>query len=309
MRIGLTISDAGGPGASLDAQVREIVQCEQDGFDSAWLNHVFGADALTVIALAGARTSRIEMGTAVVPVFTQHPFALAQQAATTQSAAGGRLTLGIGLSHSPVVENMWGLSYAHPARYMREYLSVLAPLLREGRVAYAGEVFKVAAGLQVPGTSPVPVLIAALAPMMLRIAAEMADGTVTWMAGIKTIETHVTPRINAAAQAAGRPRPRVCVGLPVAVTDDAAAAREKAAKMFQIYGQLPNYRRMLDIEGAASPGGVALVGGEAEVERQVRALASAGATDFAAVIFPSGGDARASVARTHALLKSLIGRV
>lgn len=309
MRIGLTTSDAAGPAATLDAQVREIAACEQDGFESAWLNHVFGADALTLIALAGARTSRIELGTAVVPVYTQHPFALAQQAATTQAATDGRLTLGIGLSHKPVVENMWGLSYEHPARQMREYLAVLGPLLREGRVAHAGEVYRVAAGLQIPGTSPVPVLVAALAPAMLRIAAELADGTVTWMAGVKTIETHVIPRINAAAEAAGRARPRVCVGLPVAVTDDVAAARAKAAKTYQIYGQLPNYRRMLDIEGAGSPGDVALVGDETAVERQVRALASAGATDFAAVIFPSGGDARASVARTRALLKSLIGRV
>ncbi|MDE3094976.1 MAG: TIGR03564 family F420-dependent LLM class oxidoreductase [Chloroflexota bacterium] len=309
MRIGLTTSDAAGPAATLDAQVHEIVACEQDGFESAWLNHVFGADALTLISLAGARTSRIELGTAVVPVYTQHPFALAQQAATTQAATGGRLTLGIGLSHKPVVENMWGLSYEHPARQMREYLSVLAPLLREGRVARAGELYRVAAGLQIPGTSPVPVLVAALAPAMLRIAAELADGTVTWMAGVKTVETHVVPRINAAAEAAGRARPRVCVGLPVAVTDDAAAARAKAAKTYQIYGQLPNYRRMLDIEGAGSPGDVALVGDEAAVERQVRALASAGATDFSAVIFPAGEDARASVARTRALLRGLVGRV
>jgi F420-dependent oxidoreductase-like protein len=235
---------------------------------------------------------------------------MAQQAATTNAAIGGRLTLGIGLSHQPVVENMWGLSYAHPGPYMREYMSVVAPLVREGKVAFSGDVFKVAAGLQVPGAKPFPVLVAALAPMMLKTAGEIADGTVTWTTGIKTIESHIAPRINAAAQAAGRPKPRIAVGLPVAVTDDdAASVRERISKGLQIYGQLPNYRRMLDIEGAAAPGDIALVGNEAAVEQQVRALAAAGATDFNAAIFPVGDNAGASIARTRALLKGLVGHV
>ncbi|HEY7801453.1 MAG TPA: LLM class flavin-dependent oxidoreductase, partial [Dehalococcoidia bacterium] len=153
------------------------------------------------------------------------------------------------------------------------------------------------------------VLIAALAPMMLKTAGDLADGTVTWTTGIKTIKTHVAPRINAAAAAAERPKPRIAVGLPVAVTDDAAAARERISKGLQIYGQLPNYRRMLDIEGAPAPGDIALVGTESEVEQQLRALAEAGATDFNAAIFPVGDDAGTSIARTRALLKGLVGHI
>jgi F420-dependent oxidoreductase-like protein len=305
MRIGLLC----GEGATLDDMVQQVVDCENDGFDSAWFSHIFGVDALTIITLAGQRTTRIEMGTAVIPIYLHHPFAMAQQAATTNAAVGGRLTLGIGLSHQPVVENMWGLSYAHPGPYMREYLSVVAPLVREGKVAFTGDVFKVAAGLQVPGAKPFPVLIAALAPMMLKTAGDLADGTVTWTTGIKTIKTHVAPRINAAAAAAGRPKPRIAVGLPVAVTDDAPAARERISKGLQIYGQLPNYRRMLDIEGAPAPGDIALVGTESEVEQQLRALAEAGATDFNAAIFPVGDDAGTSIARTRALLKGLVGHI
>ena len=305
MRIGIGYSGV----ASLEAQVREVVGAEEDGFDSVWFAHIFGADALTIIALAGAKTTRIELGTSVIPIHSRHPFALAQQALTVQAATGGRLTLGIGLSHQPVVEGMWGLSYEKPARLMREYLSVLRPLLRGETVAFSGEVFRVAGALQVPGATPPPVLIAALAPMMLRIAGELADGTVTWMAGAKTIESHIAPRINAAAEAADRPRPRVAVGLPVAVTDDPAQVRERAAQEFQIYGQLPNYRRMLDIEGADGPGDVTIVGDEAEVERQVRALASAGATDFSASIFPVGDDAAAGMARTRDLLKGLVRKI
>lgn len=305
MRIGISINDA----PTLDGMVQQAVDAESDGFDSAWMAHIFGADALTVLALAGSRTNRIELGTAVVPVYTQHPWELAQQAATTQSAVHGRLALGIGLSHQPVVENMWGLSYERPARYMREYMSVLAPLVREGKVAHKSELFKVAGSLSVPGTSPVPILVAALAPAMLRVAGELADGTVTWMTGTKTIETHVAPRITEAANKAGRPAPRIVVGLPIAVTDHVDSARERISKGLQIYGQLTNYRRMLDIEGAPLPGDVAFLGNEAAVEQQVRALASAGATDFHAAIFPVDDDAAASMKRTRALLKNLVGRV
>ena len=312
MRIGINyggVDSVEGQIDQVEQQVQRVVDAEQDGFDSIWIAWIFGADALTIIALAGAKTKRIEMGTSVVPINTRHPFVLAQQALTVQAATGGRLTLGIGLSHQPVVEGMWGLSYERPARHMREYLSVLRPLVNEDHVAFSGDVFRVTASLQVPGASPVPIAIAALAPMMLRVAGELADGTVTWMAGPKTIESHVVPRINAAAEAAGRPSPRVSVSLPVAVTDDPAGARQRAAQEFQSHGLLANYRRMLDVEGAKAPEDVALIGNEAEVERQIRTLADAGATDLVAAIFSGDADEEASLARTRALLKTLIGKV
>ena len=306
MRIGLMLPDSG---ASLDAVVQSVVDVEADGFDAAWFGQIFGADVMTIIALAGQKTTRIELGTAVVPTYPRHPFVMAQQALTTQAATDGRFTLGVGLSHAPVIEGMWGLSYDKPARHMREYLSVLRPLISDGRVGFSGEVFKTAGGLQVPGASPMPVLIAALAPMMLKIAGELADGTVTWMTGAKTIESHVQPKLSAAAAEAGRPAPRIAVGLPVAVTDDVEAAKERAAKAFVVYGQLPNYRRMLDKEGAAGPADVAIVGDEASVERQIRNIASSGATDFVAASFPVGADAQASLARTRSLMKSLVGSI
>lgn len=312
MRIGLNfggVASLEGQIKNLDEHVERIVQAERDGFDSVWYAQIFGADALTVIALAGERTERIELATGVMPTYPRHPFVMAQQALTVQAATGGRLTLGIGLSHQPVVEGMWGLSYKKPARHMREYLSVLQPLLRGEPVAFRGEVFRVAGGLQVPGATPPSVLVAALAPIMLRIAGELADGTVTWMTGRKTIETHIVPRISKAAEAAGRPMPRVCVALPVAVTDDPAAARERATQEFQLYGQLPNYRRMLDIEGAAGPSDVAIVGSEAEVERELRALAGVGVTDFSPALYPAGADGAATIDRTRELLKGLVGKI
>ncbi len=305
MRIGIFF---GGP-SDFDGQVNGIVAYEKAGFDSVWLGTVTGTDAMTVIAVAAQKTERIELGTSIVQTYTRHPVAMAMQALTTQAAARGRFTLGLGPSHAPMIENMLGLSYARPAAHVREYLSVLIPLLREGRVSFNGEFFRVNAGVSVPGVQPPPVLISALAPVMLRIAGELADGTITWMVGPRTLESHIVPRITRAAEAAGRPRPRIVVGLPVAVVDDVAAAREKAARSFQVYGALPNYRRVLDMEGASGPADVAIVGDEASVERQLRGLASAGATDYIAGMFPVGDDPKASLARTQALLASLVGKV
>ena len=176
----------------------------------------------------------------------------------------------------------------------------------DGHVSFSGDVYKVNAGVQVPDAKPVPIIISALAPMMLRIAGELADGTVTWMAGRKAIETHVAPRINKAAQEAGRPPPRVCVALPVAVTNDLEKTRERAAQVFNMYGQLVNYRRVLDIEGADGPANVGIFGTASEVEQQFRDFADAGATDLLAAIFPGSDDAEQSMQETRDLLQSMI---
>src|SRR2546425_2622839 len=184
-----------GGSASVEGQIQAIIDAENDGFDGIWFGQIFGSDVLTIIALAGQKTSRIELGTSVVPTYPRHPHALAQQALTVQAATNGRFNLGIGLSHAPVVEGMWGLKYDRPAVHMREYLSVLLPLIREGRASFNGDFFKVSQALQRPaGLEPLPVLIAALAPGMLRMAGEMTDGTITWMAGRKALETDIVPR-------------------------------------------------------------------------------------------------------------------
>jgi 5,10-methylenetetrahydromethanopterin reductase len=189
----------------------ELVQlaerAEQSGLAGLWLVQLAtsGQDVLTTLALAGQRTSRLELGTAVIPIYGRHPLMLAQQAATTQAVTGGRLTLGLGLSHQPVVEGVLGLSYAQPARHMREYLTVMRRLLNGERVDHTGPAFSVHATLTVPGAAAGPLLIAALAPRMLEIAGELAEGTITWMAGRQTIARHIVPRINHAAEAAGRP--------------------------------------------------------------------------------------------------------
>jgi 5,10-methylenetetrahydromethanopterin reductase len=156
-------------------------------------------------------------------------------------------------------------------------------------------------GLSVPRSGDVPVLLAALGPQMLKLAGQRTAGTILWMTGPATVRDYIVPTINAAAQQAARPAPRVVCILPVCVTDDPDGARARAAKVFEIYGQLPSYRAMLDREGAQGPADVAIVGSEDEVTAQIAALADAGVTDFVAGEFGAGDDRR----RTRTLLKTL----
>jgi 5,10-methylenetetrahydromethanopterin reductase len=300
MRIGTSLADPPGPDA-LSLLREQLQRAADDGFTSAWLSNIFGLDALTALAVAGSQVPRIELGTAVVPTYPRHPAVLAQQALTVATALGGRLTLGIGLSHKIVIDDMYGYSFERPARHMREYLSVLLPLLDGQPAAFDGETLRARIGLSTPRPGRVPVLLAALAPQMLRLAGQQVDGTVLWMTGPATVRDYVVPAINAAAEAAGRPSPRVVCILPVCVTDDPDAARARAAEAFEIYGQLPSYRAMLDREGAAGPADVAIAGDEAAVTAQVSALEEAGVTDFVAAEF----DDRQGH-RTRELLKSLI---
>src|ERR1035438_6372991 len=180
--------------------VGDVVAAEAEGFRSAWTVHFSrGVDALGVLAVAGTRTSRIDLGVGIVPTYPRHPLALAQQAATAQAFCGGRLTLGVGVSHRPVIEDLHGLSYQQPAAYMRDYLSVLVPLLREGSVRYRGSFYEVDGGFTVPGTSPVSVLVGALSPLMVQAAGELADGVVTRRAGPRTLGEQIVPQLRRAA--------------------------------------------------------------------------------------------------------------
>ena len=288
----------------IDGVVDQVSKLAEQGIATAWCSQIFGYDALTLLAVVGREVPDIELGTAVVPTYPRHPVMLAAQALTTQAASGRRLVLGIGLSHQVVIEGMFGYSFDRPARHMREYLSALMPLLHGEAVTFKGETLSATtmAPLDVKVDAP-PVLVAALGPTMLRLAGELADGTVTWMTGPATLASHIVPSIAKAATDAGRPAPRVAVGLPVAVTTDPDRAREAASRTFAIYGQLPSYRAMLDREGAEGPAQVAIVGDEQSVANQIGAVAEAGATDFSAAPFGTSDEIRQTLALVTALAK------
>jgi 5,10-methylenetetrahydromethanopterin reductase len=301
MRIGVSLHDHSGPDA-LTKLRDELQRAADEGFPSAWMNNIFGMDALTALAVAGSQVPGIEVGTAVVPTYPRHPAALAQQARTVAAAVDGRLVLGIGLSHQIVIENMFGYDFGRPVLHMREYLAVLLPLLDGQPASFSGETVRANIGLTTPSPGRVPVVLAALGPQMLRLAGTQTDGTILWMTGPATVRDHIVPVITAAAKDAGRPSPRVVCILPICVTSDPGDARERAAQVFAIYGELPSYRAMLDREGAAGPADVAIVGDEDTVAAQLSTLAEAGVTDFVAGEYSVGADG----ARTRAFLRSLL---
>ena len=306
MRIGLT-----GGATSVDKIVRQAEQAEADGFSSLWYASVVAGDPLVAMAIAGRQTATIELGTAVLQTYPCHPLFQANRVASVVDAIGRPgFTLGIGPSHEPLVRGVYGLSYDHPGRSTEEYVRILTAVLRGEDVDLDGEDRTAhSAGRAVTKGHPVPVLVSALGPRVLRVAGEVADGTILWMAPARAIGTHIAPKVHAAATAAGRPSPRIVAGLPVAVHDDEGEARSAAAATSTVYAAMENYRRILELGGAASPADAAIVGNEASVRRQLQALLDAGATELWAGVFPVGEDRdgrAAAVRRTTELLKELI---
>ncbi|MDY7101775.1 MAG: TIGR03564 family F420-dependent LLM class oxidoreductase [Actinomycetota bacterium] len=302
MRIGLS-----GGARSVERMIEQAKEAEADGFTSLWYPSAVGGDPLVAMAMMGRETERIELGTAVLQTYTSHPVLMANRAASVAAAMGrSGFTLGIGPSHAPVIDDMYGMSYEHPGRHTEEYVKVLAPLLAGEDVAFDGEDFRVRSGGRAAAPEhDVTLMVSALAPRLLRVAGELTAGTILWMANAKAVESHVVPRITAAAEAAGRPAPRIVAGLPVAVHDDEAEARETAAGQFAMYGTLPNYQRIIEAGGVSGPAEAAIVGNEATVTARIEELFAAGATDVWAAPFPVGDDRSASRRRTRDLLAAL----
>jgi F420-dependent oxidoreductase-like protein len=302
VRIGLT-----GGSSTPEKIIDQAKRAEADGFHALWYASIVQGDPLVAMALAGRATSTIELGTAVLQTYPCHPLLQAQRAASVAAAMGRPgFTLGVGPSHAANIDGVYGLSYDHPGRNTEEYVRILTALLRGEAVEFEGEDWTARAPAgTVALAQPVPVLLAALSPRLLRVAGEHADGVVLWMAPPKAIETHVAPRLAATAKAAGRPAPRIVAGLPVAVHDDEAEAREAVAAGAVMYAGSPAYQRIMAVGGASGPAEAAIVGDEASVEAQLRGLLDAGATDIWAQMVPAGDDPRASLRRTRALLSGL----
>jgi F420-dependent oxidoreductase-like protein len=296
----------------LDGLLSDGTAAESAGFASFWFPQVPGyLDAMTAVALLGRVTERIELGTAVVPIQTRHPLIMAQQALTTQVACGGRFTLGIGPSHHWIIDGQLGLSYDRPARQVAEYLDVLsAALSGPGAVDVENDGHRVHGTIDVTDTFTTPMLIAALGPVMLRLAGERAGGTILWMADERTIDSHIAPRINAAADAAGRPAPRIVAGVPVALCADGEVdeARAYASEVLGHADFSPNYVRLLEHGDAQDVGDTMAAGDESAVAARLRRYRDAGVTDLAARVVPLGADAaarRESRRRTEQFVASL----
>ncbi|MDT5092351.1 MAG: hypothetical protein QOH60_1714 [Mycobacterium sp.] len=311
MRLGLMVGTdrQRPPNERLSGVLADGRAAEDAGFASFWFPQVPGyLDAMTTVALLGQATSRIELGTAVVPIQTRHPIPMAQQALTTQTACDGRFTLGLGPSHHWIIEDQLGLSYDRPAALVRDYLDVLnASFAGPGPVDVENTTFRVHSPMNVTDATAMPILLAALGPAMLRIAGERTDGTILWMADERAIGQHVAPRITAAASAAGRPQPRIVACVPVALCDDVRTARAQANDVLGHADVSPNYVRLLEHGDSDDVGDTMAAGDENAVLDRLRRYRDAGVTDLAARIVPVGGDS--SARRTWDFLASLNGFV
>jgi F420-dependent oxidoreductase-like protein len=315
MRIGVMIGpERGRYRTKVDRLVSDGRWAEEAGLSSAWIPQIpDDFDALTAAALVGSETARIEVGTAVVPVQPRHPVALAQQALSVQAVCGGRLSLGLGVSHHWIIDEMLGLSYERPAAVMRSYLDVLDAALRgPGPVDVENDLFRVHNPLDITDLAPTPVLIAALGPVMLRLAGERTDGTLLWMADERAIGSHVAPIITRAAQAAGRPAPRIVAGIPVCLCldDETDAAVTRTNRILAEAEVSPNYQRLLDLGDARTVGDILAAGSESTIEKRLDAFADAGVTDIAARVVAIGENREeliASARRTRDFLASLAG--
>jgi 5,10-methylenetetrahydromethanopterin reductase len=307
VRIGIFVSETWDAASPID-EVRERARsAEELGLASGWVPYLpWSLDALASIQAAGEVTRAIELGTAVVPTYFFHPLALARQAATCAAAIGRPITLGVGCSNQIVVE-MHGLAYERPAAHAREYLEVLEAVRQsvDGRVAHRGQQFRIDAMYATPGTSIGSLLLGALGPKMLRAAGAHSDGTIATWCNERAIEHAIRPTLEQAAKQAGRAAPRVAAVVPVALADDAAAARARAAEKFAIYDSLPRYRRMVELGGLASAADVCILGSARELRDRLRAFADAGLTDLLAAPLELGGDRGSSWRRTAEALAAL----
>ena len=315
MRIGVMVGPERGRYATKVDRLRTDGQwAEEAGFSSVWVPQIPDEfDALTAAAVIGAATTRIEIGTAVVPVQVRHPIALAQQTLSTQAVCGGRLALGLGVSHHWIIEEMLGLAYEKPIGTLRDQLDVLdVAFAGPGPVDVENERYRVHNPLDITDLSPTPVLLAALGPQMLRLCGERTDGTILWMADERAIGSHVVPRLTKAAEAAGRPAPRVVAGIPVCVCEDneVDAAIARTNRILAEAEVSPNYQKLLDVGDAQNVGDILAAGSEAAVEKRLRSFADAGVTDVSVRIVPIGetrDELIASRDRTRAYLTSLGG--
>jgi F420-dependent oxidoreductase-like protein len=312
MRVGVMIGpERGDPARKVTRMIEDAGWAESAGLDTAWVPQIPGDfDALIAVALMGMRTTRIELGTAVVPVQAQHPIALARQALSAQAAAGGRLALGIGPSHHWIVRDMLGLPYERPAAFTRDYLEVLGAALRgPGPVDAENATFTVHNPLDLGSVRELPVLLAALGPVMLALAGERADGTVLWMADERAVAEHVVPRITKAAASTGRPAPRIVAGIPVCLCGPSQidAARERANRILGEAEISPNYQRLLGHGDAKDVGDLCAAGDEAAIAARFRRFADAGVTDLSVRVLPIGNGRDELVASKHRTRDLLAG--
>ncbi len=270
---------------ALSFVIARAAEAEAAGVDDIWLNQGIDLDGITIAALGAREVPRVIVGIAAVPMYPRHPVTLASQAKAAQLAAGGRFALGIGLGHKAQVEGVFGVPFDRPIRHLRDYLRIVRSLLDTGTADVRGPTVTAdlsnvpPAALRGGVTPRVPLLVAAMGPQALRAAGELADGTLPYLAGPRSLDSLIVPAITTAAAAAGRPAPRIAAGVPASVTADPERARAHAFHYLGGNARNPSYQAALEREGISHPADLALVGDEETVAAGLRQYLDAGATD------------------------------
>ncbi len=239
------------PRGSATEVVSRASEAEARGVGTVW-STVGGptADLVTAYAAAGAATKRVTLGTSVIPTYPRHPVTLASQAIALNDLAPSRIRLGIGPSHKPTIEGSYGIPMGKPLVHLREYLTILRALLWEGTVAFSGEYYQVTTSLPSGVPAPkIPIPISALRPNAFKLAGELADGAIPWLAPVDYLVDTALPALQEGADRAGRARPPLIAHIPVAVSTDRDAARNAFRGQFPIYGRLPFYAAMFEAAG------------------------------------------------------------
>jgi len=237
-------------GRSLDQAVSRVRLAEELGYESVYVTHINGRESLTVLTHYAAQTERVRLGTGVVPIYTRTPATMAQTAATIDEASGGRLVLGLGVSHRPVVEGWHGQTIDKPVSEMREYVAILRAIFA-GEQPPAGTKWQTGFQLGMPVRADLPIYVAALSPRMLETAGEIADGVILWLCNPQYIRDVVVPQVRKGREKAGRSLEGfdVVAAVPSALTDDETAAYATMRKDLLPYFALPFYRAMLERSG------------------------------------------------------------
>lgn len=293
MTVGVALNASDAPN-QVDATVQLAQEAAAAGLRSAWFGQTFGADSPQLAAIVGREVPGLQVGTSAIPVFGRHPLLVAGQAQTAQAATHGRYHLGLALGTKLLTETGFGLPFERPIARLREFLTALRQLTETGNADFQGELLtaRTPISARVPGAEGgVPVLVAAMGPQALRVSGELADGILPYLAGPRALAEHIVPAVTAAAEAAGRPAPRIVALVPGVVTDDADAVRAKATETLAFYEQIPSYARVIELSGARRAADLAVIGDEKAVEAEVRRYRDAGATEVVFSLTEIAGEA------------------
>jgi F420-dependent oxidoreductase-like protein len=272
------------PGAAnlVDDVIDQARRAHELGVKTIWLAQQLNYDAISLAALVGAAVPGLGVGTSVVPINPRHPLLVAQLAQTAQAATHGNFSLGLGLGARVIERPAFGGDWPHVITRLREHLTILRSVIDTASVDFHGSEISASPTwpVRVAGGVPVPIYVAAMGPKALRVTGELADGTIPYLAGPRTIGEFIVPTINKAAAEAGRPVPRVITAVPVLLSADVESARAAAAEQLSFYTAIPSYRNVIAREGVDNIAELAAVGPEEAVARQLASYLDAGATEL-----------------------------